>query len=680
MHISAIEKISNVSVAIHFLLVSFVAVFHADICLGQAVLPTSRTNWDTDVVGWTPSNTSLRSTTSACTGNNALIFDATNDRMTVFVDSDPDVLTFKLKKASMSGNSYMTVETSNDGVTWTSIGIYGTATTPAATAITDCGDISINISCGVRYIRWTYTKATGNCDLDDVSITKKAAGSCCTIASEPTTNATDISVTPGCFTAEINFTGGNGNKALIVMSTDCTITDPADQTAYSANSVFGSGSTTGTGDYVVYNNTGSSVTVSNLTSATNYCFKIYEYNGTTANCEENYLLAGVGSTSFTTLTSGCTPPHLTGVMINACISAGCSEGDNEIIYGNAGDYSFVANSTNLAVKYNATSPPTTNYTNNLVTNTTKTEALNTASGCAGTFVEGTGSTLPAGGKFMIIDNAFCVDAYTWTQFCGEGPVYVIYSTDPDWNSSGNFANDPGATSIRYFGTSVTTVSDGTMSLDYNYNAANLSPYEDGDYVLFDKDGGEATAYGNNGCVVDPILLPIQLNYFNAVCIDGQIQLSWQTGSEIYNSYFTVEATRDGYNFIELDKIKAMGSSNLSTNYFYTYEEKVVNDLFFRLKQTDNDGKSTYSDLVATTCSFDGKLTVFPNPSNGTFIVSGYPRNTQFIVLNDLGQHILTKEADDYSSYIDLSGYTDGIYFLKVLSSKDSQTVKLILNK
>lgn len=680
MHVSAIEKINKISIVIHFSIAMLIFIFFANICHSQAVLPTSRTTWGTAVTGWTASSTSLRNTTFACSGDNALIFDNTNDRITVFLDSDPDVLTFKLKKSSMSGNSYMTVETSSDGISWTSVGIYGTATTPAATAITDCGNININMPCGVRYIRWTYTKSSGNCDLDDVSITKKAPGSCCTISSEPTTNASAISVTPGCFTAEINFTGGDGNMALIVMSTDCTITNPTDQNSYSANSAFGSGSTTAAGDYVVYNNTGSTVTVSGLSSGTNYCLKIYEYNGTTANCEENYLVTSVSSTSFTTLSAGCVAPHLTGVMINSCVSAGCSEGDTEIIYGNAGDYSFVANSTNLAVRYDATSPATTTYTNNLVTNTTKTAALNTAAGCAGTFVEGTGATIPVGGKFMIIDNAFCVDAYSWTQFCGNGPVYVIYSTDADWNSTGNFGNDPAATSIRYFGTSITTSSSGTMSLAYSYNTASLSPYEDGDYILFDQDGGAASAYGNNDCIVDPILLPIQLNYLNAVCLDERIQLSWQTGNEVNNSHFTVEATNDGYNFIELRTIKGAGNSNSSTTYFYNYDGNATENLFFRLKQTDYDGYNTYSDLITAQCNYEGELIIYPNPSSGTFIVNGYPKNAQLVVLNDLGQQIITKEADSYSSQLDLSIYSDGIYILKIVSSTESQTIKLILSK
>lgn len=145
----------------------------------QAVLPTSRTSWlhSAHPAGWTHTGTTQRTTTSACTGNDGVIFDNTGDRIVLFMDSDPDILTFKLNRQSMSGESFMTVERSNDGTSWTSIGVYGTAS--GATAITNCGDIALTLPCGTRYIRWTYTKATGNCDMDDVSVTKNASCTPC---------------------------------------------------------------------------------------------------------------------------------------------------------------------------------------------------------------------------------------------------------------------------------------------------------------------------------------------------------------------------------------------------------------------------------------------------------------------------------------------------------------------
>lgn len=151
-------------------------LFISMISWGQATLPVSRTIWNAaEPTGWTQSGTTDRTTTSACSGNNACIFDATGDWLQVNFNSAPDLLTFKLKKQSMSGASKITVEQSVDGLTWSSIGDYGTA--GGATTITDCTDISIVLSSSSRYVRWAYTKSTGNCDLDDVTITASASPS-----------------------------------------------------------------------------------------------------------------------------------------------------------------------------------------------------------------------------------------------------------------------------------------------------------------------------------------------------------------------------------------------------------------------------------------------------------------------------------------------------------------------
>lgn len=140
---------------------------------GQATLPVNRTSdWDTvTVTGWTHTSTTNRTSASACTGSNAETFDATNDRIVLFIDAEPGQLIFKLKKQTMSGESSLLVEQSSDNTTYTNLGRYGTAS-GATTITTDCDDITLSLNATTRYIRWTYTKANGNIDIDDVRVTQ----------------------------------------------------------------------------------------------------------------------------------------------------------------------------------------------------------------------------------------------------------------------------------------------------------------------------------------------------------------------------------------------------------------------------------------------------------------------------------------------------------------------------
>lgn len=143
----------------------------ASMTWGQASLPVNRTsNWGSSATGWTPGGITHRTSSFACSGNSAAIFDDTGDDLMVYFNSAPSQLIFKLKKANMSGNSAMLVERSDNGTSWTTIGEYGTAS--GSSSISDCSDITLNLTASTRYVRWTYTKGTGNCDLDDVRITQ----------------------------------------------------------------------------------------------------------------------------------------------------------------------------------------------------------------------------------------------------------------------------------------------------------------------------------------------------------------------------------------------------------------------------------------------------------------------------------------------------------------------------
>ncbi len=109
------------------------------------------------------------------------------------------------------------------------------------------------------------------------------------IATEPTVASTALSFSGiQANSVTLNFTKGNGAKRIILAKAASSVnTDPTDSFAYSANALFGSGAQIGSGNYVVYNDTGSSVTVNNLTTGTNYYFTVYEYNGSAA--YTNYL-------------------------------------------------------------------------------------------------------------------------------------------------------------------------------------------------------------------------------------------------------------------------------------------------------------------------------------------------------------------------------------------------------
>lgn len=194
--------------------------------------------------------------------------------------------------SGVDGGGYMVVRgTSDPTATPNANGIYSTGTALAsgqqivyqgiATSFVDSGLVS-----GTTYYYRIYTvdKAFNY----SAALSLNATTASASLAAEPTEQASNISfsnVTSSSF--DINWTVGEAESSIVVIKPTAVDSNPVDATTYTANSVFGSGTQIGTGNYVVYAGTGSSVSVTGLQGLTTYAVNVYTFNG--ASGTENYL-------------------------------------------------------------------------------------------------------------------------------------------------------------------------------------------------------------------------------------------------------------------------------------------------------------------------------------------------------------------------------------------------------
>lgn len=122
----------------------------------------------------------------------------------------------------------------------------------------------------------------------------------------PSANATSMvfsTITNNALT--LSYTRGNGSNVLVVARLTATAkVQPTFNTTYTANTAFGSGQITGTGNFVVANGTANTVTVTGLANLTAYSFDVYEYN-TSPNCYSPTSLTAGTSTLDGTTSGGC---------------------------------------------------------------------------------------------------------------------------------------------------------------------------------------------------------------------------------------------------------------------------------------------------------------------------------------------------------------------------------------
>lgn len=547
--------------------------------------------------------------------------------------------------------------------TWNSTTV--TLTLPAAID-NQSGNVWIRVRAAAATTGSGNRPVTG---LDDVTLSwGTGTGGCAT--PEPTVQASSVAFSAtSCTGTTLSWTNGDGTSRIVVASLSSVAGSPADLSAYTANPAFGAGSTIAAGEYVVYNGTGSTVTVAGLSATTTYYFKIFEYNG--AGTCQNYLTSGTPvSGSVTTIVCPATVcPHLTGALINAC-NGSCQEGDNEILFFNSGTYSIPVTAANIAVKYGTTNPATTNFTSTITSNASFVANLNSAAGCGTLFYDAvTAGTIPAGSSFLVLRSTACY-GYDFSSFCGAGPVYVIFSSSTNWAAGGNFANSGTAGSLRYFRTDFSNTAAGCVT-DYSYEPNLLTTGGDGDQVTFPANGGAADQYLNSGsCNASLIVLPIELVDLSAAADGDAARISWTTASETNNDYFTLEHSTDAVNFTPVAKIKGAGNSTNTLHYGYTDAAPAGGINYYRLAQSDFNGDVSRSGIVSVTMQGTFLENVYPNPATDQLNIrleAAEGSRATFEVTDLRGMQLFTSENMDSAEgiyHISINALPAGTYILK----------------
>lgn len=143
-------------------------------------------------------------------------------------------------------------------------------------------------------------------------------------------------------------------------------------------------------------------------------------------------------------------------------------------------------------------------------------------------------------------------------------------------------------------------------------------------------------------------LPITLSSFEANCEKNIVDIKWFTSTEINNEYFTVERSKDGERFIPITKINGSGNSNSVKKYNYTDHNPVKGFNYYRIKQTDFDGKYSYSAIEVTECSEGSfnSIVLFPNPTReyvSVFISCEFEQASGKLEITDIGGKVVFEQ-------------------------------------
>ena len=175
-------------------------------------------------------------------------------------------------------------------------------------------------------------------------------------------------------------------------------------------------------------------------------------------------------------------------------------------------------------------------------------------------------------------------------------------------------------------------------------------------------------------VLGPAPLPVTLVAFAAeASCPAAVRLTWTTASELNSARFEVERSADGQAFVAVGTVAAAGSSATTRHYAYLDAAAPAGQLYYRLRQVDQDGTAAYSPVRAVALGSAG-LVAYPNPGVGPVAVRGAAAGASVQVLDALGRVVATALADATGAAQLPAGLPPGLYVLRA----GSQTTRLLV--
>ena len=188
-------------------------------------------------------------------------------------------------------------------------------------------------------------------------------------------------------------------------------------------------------------------------------------------------------------------------------------------------------------------------------------------------------------------------------------------------------------------------------------------------------------------------LPIDLMNFGAEVRDKLVLLDWVTAAEENNDYFEILRSKNGLSYEVIGQVFGAGTTN--NTMFYAFEDHSPFEglSYYKLSQTDYDGKSESFGPIAVQNSSEPVgscvLSVYPNPCIGNCKVklSNCPqREGQVKLLVTDASGLLINEVIDVRKFdgsfdiqIDKSNdLKPGIYLISVMDGENYYSEKLIV--
>ena len=180
-------------------------------------------------------------------------------------------------------------------------------------------------------------------------------------------------------------------------------------------------------------------------------------------------------------------------------------------------------------------------------------------------------------------------------------------------------------------------------------------------------GGDDDGNGINNllCIFQTVLPVTWLSSPTATIKNKFSQISWSVASQVNNSHFIIEHSSDGKSYSEIGKVHGHGNTSETKHYTYIHETPSIGINYYRIKQVDYDGQSSYSDVASVVYESDGgDVRIYPNPASSEVTIST-TEPTSVQVMDMYGRVLINQDISEGQNTLEISELPSGILIFVV---------------
>ncbi len=265
----------------------------------------------------------------------------------------------------------------------------------------------------------------------------------------------------------------------------------------------------------------------------------------------------------------------------------------------------------------------------------------------------------------------------------------------DYNGDGVFSPEEGISRNVSSSSSMQTISLSWNNINVTILATNRTYMRlrltsaSNNLTVNDPNGWFANGEVEDHIVPVDIILPVQLINFTAKNEnDHRVLLDWTTENEVNMQGYHIERSADGINWENIGFVPGKSSNAVNTYNWYDYNP-LTGKSHYRLKMTDADGRSKYSWMVSVEMTEKtNNFRVLPNPvrNHATVEFTANANDAVTVQLINMQGRVLlsrslTAHAGTNKVTFGIPGeYTNGVYFIKLITPKGSRQTKVLVSK